>query len=135
MARLPPPVTMITSSIPLAIASSTPYWMVGLSTKGSISFGWALVTGKKRVPRPAAGKMALRTRPVVIEDNLNGEHLRSHKTWHRRSPRARRRRRPDHQSRRWQRHFCDPGDDRVDGDHVPPLVGEPSARRSHHGRI
>src|SRR5665811_140423 len=30
MARLPPPVTMITCSIPLAIASSTPYWIVGL---------------------------------------------------------------------------------------------------------
>src|SRR6185437_12225442 len=35
--------------------------MIGLSTSGSISFGWALVAGKKRVPRPAAGKTALRT--------------------------------------------------------------------------
>ena len=67
MARLPPPVTMITCSIPLAIASSTPYWIVGLSTSGSISFGCALVTGRKRVPRPAAGKIALRT---VMADNL-----------------------------------------------------------------
>src|SRR5580693_8764078 len=35
--------------------------MMGLSTSGSISFGWALVAGRKRVPRPAAGKTALRT--------------------------------------------------------------------------
>src|SRR6185503_13475404 len=40
---------------------STPYWMIGLSTIGSISLGWALVAGRKRVPRPAAGKTALRT--------------------------------------------------------------------------
>src|SRR6185369_1378005 len=35
--------------------------MIGLSTMGSISFGCALVAGRKRVPRPAAGKTALRT--------------------------------------------------------------------------
>src|SRR5438874_8118082 len=35
--------------------------MIGLSTRGSISFGCALVAGRKRVPRPAAGKTALRT--------------------------------------------------------------------------
>src|ERR1035437_5873442 len=35
--------------------------MMGLSTSGSISFGWALVAGRKRVPNPAAGKIALRT--------------------------------------------------------------------------
>src|SRR5918993_2244506 len=35
--------------------------MIGLSTSGSISFGCALVAGRKRVPRPAAGKTALRT--------------------------------------------------------------------------
>src|SRR5579872_7330008 len=75
MARLPPPVTMITCSMPLAIASSTPYWMVGLSTSGSISFGCALVTGKNRVPRPAAGKIALRT---VIFDNLSVVDVRRH---------------------------------------------------------
>src|SRR5438132_4398149 len=34
--------------------------MSGLSTNGSISFGDALVTGRKRVPRPAAGNTALR---------------------------------------------------------------------------
>src|SRR6267154_725510 len=71
IARLPPPVTMITCSMPLAIASSTPYWIVGLSTRGSISLGCALVTGRKRVPRPAAGKIAFRTWGVVTDDNLS----------------------------------------------------------------
>src|SRR5438874_7132148 len=55
---------MITSSRPEAIASSTPYWMVGLSTSGSISLGCALVTGRNLVPSPAAGKIALRTLPI-----------------------------------------------------------------------
>src|SRR5512137_1591816 len=36
------------------------YWMVGRSTMGSSSFGTALVAGRKRVPRPAAGMTALR---------------------------------------------------------------------------
>src|SRR5947199_3823448 len=35
--------------------------MIGLSTSGSISFGWAFVAGRNRVPRPAAGKTAFRT--------------------------------------------------------------------------
>ena len=61
IAFLPRPVTRIMLSTPEATASSTPYWMVGLSTRGSISFGCALVAGRKRVPRPAAGKTALRT--------------------------------------------------------------------------
>src|SRR3989442_12712407 len=46
--------------MPEATASSTPYWMMGLSTTGSISLGWALVAGRNRVPRPAAGKPAFR---------------------------------------------------------------------------
>src|SRR5262245_55467914 len=61
MAFLPRPVTRMMFEIPAATASSTPYWMIGLSTSGSISFGCALVAGRNRVPRPAAGKMALRT--------------------------------------------------------------------------
>ena len=56
------PVTMRMSSIPAATASSTTYWIPGLSTRGSISFGVALVAGRKRVPSPAAGITALRTR-------------------------------------------------------------------------
>jgi hypothetical protein len=39
--------------------------MIGLSTTGNISLGWALVAGKKRVPRPAAGNTALRTFMVM----------------------------------------------------------------------
>src|SRR5437762_11145509 len=61
MAFLPRPVTRMMLSTPDATASSTPYWMIGLSTRGSISLGWALVAGRKRVPSPAAGKTALRT--------------------------------------------------------------------------
>src|SRR5207249_3404746 len=69
MARLPPPVTMITCSIPLAIASSTPYWIVGLSTRGSISFGCAFVTGRKHgrgdgQAHRREGQQALLRRPV-----------------------------------------------------------------------
>src|SRR6478735_10810686 len=53
---------MMTCSIPAATASSTAYWMIGLSTRGSISLGCALVAGRNRVPQPAAGKTAFRTR-------------------------------------------------------------------------
>src|SRR6476469_1021042 len=53
---------MMTCSMPAATASSTAYWMIGLSTSGSISFGCAFVAGRKRVPQPAAGKTAFRTR-------------------------------------------------------------------------
>src|ERR1700680_3139750 len=65
MACLPRPVIIKIWSQPEAIASSTPYWMIGLSTSGSISLGWALVAGRKRVPRPAAGNTALRTFIVI----------------------------------------------------------------------
>ena len=47
--------------MPARTASSTTYWMAGLSTTGSISLGWALVAGRKRVPSPAAGITALVT--------------------------------------------------------------------------
>jgi len=53
------PVMIRIWSQPEAMASSTPYWMIGLSTSGSISLGWALVAGRKRVPRPAAGNTGL----------------------------------------------------------------------------
>src|SRR5436190_2696585 len=39
--------------------------MTGLSTSTSISFGCALVAGRNRVPRPAAGKTALRIVPAM----------------------------------------------------------------------
>src|SRR5690606_23011561 len=56
--------------MPDATASSTAYWMIGLSTSGSISFGIVLVAGRKRVPRPAAGNTAVRT--VVMRLTLQG---------------------------------------------------------------
>jgi hypothetical protein len=61
MAFLPRPVTRMMLLAPEATASSTPYWMIGLSTSGSISLGCALVAGRNRVPRPAAGKTAFLT--------------------------------------------------------------------------
>src|SRR5688500_12773674 len=60
MAFLPRPVTRMMFATPAATASSTPYWMIGLSTSGSISLGCALVAGRNRVPSPAAGKTAFR---------------------------------------------------------------------------
>ncbi len=54
------------SSIPLANASSTMYWIVGLSTIGNISFGVAFVAGKNRVPNPAAGMTALRIFCMIL---------------------------------------------------------------------
>ena len=54
------------SSMPEATASSTMNWIAGVSTMGSISFGCAFVAGKKRVPRPAAGMIALRIFCFVI---------------------------------------------------------------------
>jgi hypothetical protein len=53
------PVIIRTSVRPAATASSTTYSIAGLSTTGSISFGVALVAGRNRVPRPAAGMTAL----------------------------------------------------------------------------
>src|ERR1700709_1221072 len=50
---------MRTSVRPACTASSTTYWMAGLSTTGSISLGVALVAGRNRVPSPATGTTAL----------------------------------------------------------------------------
>src|SRR5438105_4918370 len=47
---------------PAATASSTTYWISGLSTRGSISLGWAFVAGRNRVPKPTAGKTAFEMR-------------------------------------------------------------------------
>src|SRR5205085_4273358 len=51
----------IMSVMPAALASSIAYWISGLSTTGSISFGIALVAGRNQVPSPATGNTALRT--------------------------------------------------------------------------
>src|ERR1700752_4482763 len=60
MARLDAPVMNTRRRAPAASASSTAYWISGLSTTGSISLGLALVAGRKRVPRPATGNTAVR---------------------------------------------------------------------------
>ena len=52
---LAPAVTIRTSVRPAAAASSTTYWIAGVSMTGSISFGIALVAGTNLVPRPAPG--------------------------------------------------------------------------------
>jgi hypothetical protein len=59
IARLLRPVMKIMSVMPAAAASSTAYWISGLSTTGSISFGLAFVAGRKRLPNPATGNTAL----------------------------------------------------------------------------
>src|SRR5690606_14350689 len=65
--RLLRPVTMRTSSRPAATASSTTYWIAGLSTTGSIPLGVAFVAGRNRVPRPAAGMTALLIRGCDVD--------------------------------------------------------------------
>src|SRR5579864_9450106 len=60
MARFEAPVTKTRRVAPAESASSTAYWISGLSTTGSISLGLALVAGRKRVPRPATGNTAVR---------------------------------------------------------------------------
>src|SRR5215469_5212206 len=67
MARLEAPVMNTRRCAPAASASSTAYWMSGLSTTGSISFGLALVAGRKRVPRPATGNTAVRITDLDVD--------------------------------------------------------------------
>src|SRR5271155_1360870 len=70
MARLLRPLTKIRSVMPAAAASSTANWISGLSTMGSISFGLALVAGRKRLPSPATGNTALVSLPNAMEEVL-----------------------------------------------------------------
>ena len=74
MARLFLPVIMSMSVMPLFTASSMMYWIVGLSTIGSISLGCALVAGRNLVPSPAAGITAL-VIFISISFRLSGGHL------------------------------------------------------------
>src|SRR4051812_840132 len=55
------PMTTRTSPRPARAHSSTTYWIAGLSTTGSISFGDAFVAGRNLVPSPAAGITAFVT--------------------------------------------------------------------------
>src|ERR1700677_3116407 len=70
MDRLLRPVMSSTSCRPADTASSTTYWMAGLSTTGSISLGVALVAGRNRVPSPAAGMTALVTVLVLADSAM-----------------------------------------------------------------
>src|SRR3954465_6326104 len=92
MARFERPVTKIISVMPELAASSTAYWMRGLSTIGSISFGHALVAGRKRVPSPATGKTARRIFLVMARLSWGGRCVRPelqqdacHAPWHQRT--------------------------------------------------
>src|SRR5580765_6806555 len=87
MARLLRPVTKIISVMPAAAASSTAYWISGLSTIGSISLGLALVTGRKRLPMPATGNTAFlsfaamselfqQSEQLLLVDHLHAERAR-----------------------------------------------------------
>ena len=58
--------------MPARTASSTTYWIEGLSTTGSIAFCCALVAGRKRVPRPAAGMTAFVTSRSHIRARVSG---------------------------------------------------------------
>src|SRR3989441_4581320 len=58
--------------MPALTASSTAYWIKGLAPNGSISLGEAFVAGRKRVPRPAAGMMALETFREGISSEFYG---------------------------------------------------------------
>src|SRR6266481_251869 len=70
IARLLRPVTKIMSVMPAAAASSTAYWMSGLSTTGIISFGLALVTGRNRLPKPATGNTAFLSFGIAAPQDL-----------------------------------------------------------------
>src|SRR2546426_11096841 len=58
--------------MPALTASSTAYWIKGLSTNGSISLGEAFVAGRKRGPRPAGGMMALEAFREGISSGVYG---------------------------------------------------------------
>src|SRR3954468_11687739 len=78
--RLLRPVMTRTSESPAATASSTTYWIAGLSTTGSISFGVAFVAGRNLVPRPAAGMTAFVTRWLMAATltRLSDDGVRCH---------------------------------------------------------
>src|SRR5206468_11570653 len=70
MAFFPRPVTIVMLRMPASTASSITYWIRGLSTSGNISLGWALVAGKKRVPKLAAGKTAFEMRMHLLAPQI-----------------------------------------------------------------
>src|SRR5256884_1855633 len=91
MARLEAPVMNTRRRAPAARASSTAYWIRGLSTTGSISFGLALVAGRKRVPRPATGNTAVRIADfeLLLIHILRGPAASRRQVWPRMAPSSR----------------------------------------------
>src|SRR6187549_2736272 len=85
IACLPRPVMMMMSESPARTASSTTYWIAGVSSTGSISLGCALVAGRNRVPSPAAGMTAFRT--FVIAPPLRGAGVYRQRATRRSDPR------------------------------------------------
>src|SRR5213083_851233 len=75
MPVLPALTTSSTSVTPASDASSTTNCSAGVVTIGASSFGTAFVSGRKRVPRPAAGISALWTRGLDISRGYLGENL------------------------------------------------------------
>src|SRR5689334_16075626 len=67
------------SVTPAAAASSTAYWMSGLSTTGIISLGLALVTGRKRLPNPATGNTAFLSLGISAPQNFAQLRLVDHR--------------------------------------------------------
>ena len=57
---LPGDVMISSRSAPADLASSATNSIPGVSTTGRSSFGTVLVAGRKRVPKPAAGTIAVR---------------------------------------------------------------------------
>src|SRR5437868_13314539 len=59
--------------MPASRASSTAYWISGRSTIVIISLGMVLVAGSRRVPRPATGNTAFRTRAGIYSPGVGEE--------------------------------------------------------------
>src|SRR3954470_13519958 len=73
MALLSGLTTSRTSVMPPPAATATTRARVGVATPGARSWGTALGNGRNRVPRPAAGIRALRTRPSPIARGYRGK--------------------------------------------------------------
>src|SRR5690349_3562656 len=91
MARLEEPVMNTRRRAPASRASSTAYWMSGLSTMGSISLGLALVAGRKRVPLPATGNTATSIR-LFLWAAMAAPAISGPETYHSRPPKRSKRR-------------------------------------------
>src|SRR5215469_3886092 len=81
IARLASLTTRITSFSPLRAASATTYSSAGVLTIGSSSLGTTFVTGKNRVPLPAAGIRAVVTRLPCMPGRLTAWERRTRQSY------------------------------------------------------